>query len=407
MKISIQEAWNILCGLTLSPLIEKVSILEATGRVAAIDVRAAHESPPFDQSRYDGFAVGEVNDTHSLTFKVSQEKAITAGDPKAYRVAKGCAIPIMTGAPIPEGTWMVVPREACDIQGGTIVIRHLPDRERMILKKGADFTKGSPLLKNGELITPIHIAFLALDGRHSVEVYRRPTISVISFGDELMPFTSKKLEKSKIRNSHVPLIHALLSPFGAVVREKRVIDDQVKMEESLREEADAGTQIIVTTGGLGKGVKDLTQKALHAIRAFPLFEGINAVPIGTFSCYLYKNKVVFSMPGGMIGVLLLTKLYLLPFVKKLQKMPYSRDVGPFQAMKVLPKNALFIPVKRPLGKQPVRFVKAKCWREDKHRWAAPLEENTLRSMNAFIVLNLTEPTKRDEVPVFLLWEETP
>ena len=407
MKTTIQEAWNILCDLTLSPLIEKVSILEAVGRVAAMDVRAAHESPPFDQSRYDGFAVGEANDKYSSSFKISQENAITAGDPKAYRVAKGRAIPIMTGAPIPEGACMVVPQEACDVQGNTIVIRHLPDKERMILKKGADFIKGELLLKNGEPITPIHVAFLALDGRRTVEAYRRPTLSVLSFGDELMPFTSKDLGESKIRNSHVPLIHALLSPFGTVVREKRVADDQERIEKALRKEADADTQIIVTTGGLGKGIKDLTQKALHAIRAFPLFEGINAVPIGTFSCYLYKNKVVFSMPGGMIGVLLLTKLYLLPFVKKLQKMPYPREVGPFQAMRVLPQKIPFIPSKRPSGKQPVRFAKAKSWREGKHHWVSPLEESALRTMNAFMVLNLIKPTNRDEVPVFQLWEEIP
>ena len=117
------------------------------------NIIAKSDSPPVTQSRFDGFALG--GPTESLSYKITTNTAITAGDNGKYILSRGDAIPIMTGAPLPEGTSQIVPFEMCQVNGQILKVEKLPSKERMVLKKGSDFSKGQKFLKRGEKINQI------------------------------------------------------------------------------------------------------------------------------------------------------------------------------------------------------------------------------------------------------------
>ncbi len=394
----MEQAWNMLRNLQILTPSESIPIVAAAGRWASRNIRARHDSPPFDQSRYDGYALGEAENT---TYKLLGNKAITAGDDTFYCLHKGEAIPIMTGAPLPEGTVAIVPEETCQIDHHTLKIRRFPEKGGMWLKKGSNFSKGDVYLKRGERINPMHVAFMALDGRDRINVFSRPAVAVVSSGDELSSTEATSLKKAQIRNSHPALIQALLTPYGQISRKVHVPDRVDLMKKALLEALQSEALITITTGGLGLGIKDLTRRVIRETGATALFEGIHAIPIGTFSCYLHGEKVIFALPGGMVGVLLISKLFIEPFLKKIQGARPTPFPGPFRTMRLKRGNETM----KQRGNK-IRFVKARYWEEGEERWVSPLDPHiqSLSDMNAFILSGISIGQEGNNVPVFTLWE---
>ncbi len=401
--ISLQAAWTKLKDIQSLTEPEFILISESVERYAAEDVIACHDSPPFTQSRFDGYALGSPGESPSL-FRIITNRPITAGDGSTFNLSKGEAVPIMTGAPIPDGAAEIVPNEYCRIERNILKIRSLPVKSRMFLEKGEDFKKGDIYLKRGEKITPVHVAFMALDGREEISVFSRPNIAIICSGDELEAHTETSLKKGKIRNSHPELIKALLAPHGKPQVVKRLPDNLGIMKETLRDVFQSDSRIIITTGGMGQGVKDLTRQAIREAGAIPLFEGIEAVPIGTFSCYRYNKKTIFSLPGGMVGVILLIKLFVLPFVRMAQGWTAPPSPGPFVKAKI--DEAWELSKTGGNSRRGTRFIKAFMWDERGTKRVAPLKMGSqpLTKMNAFIVL---EPNTKEKhlktVSVFKVW----
>ena len=411
MKVSLEHAWDLIKGVDLFTDSEITTIFNASGRISYKDIYAENDSPPFDQSRFDGFALGNLQNDET-SYRIIYEKPITAGDSSKYVISEGEAFPIMTGSPIPKGTRLIVPHESCTIQGSKLVLREIPKKRRMILTKGADFTRGDILLKKGEKINPLRVAFLALDGKSHIEVFSLPSLCVISLGNELTSIRAKRLKTAMIRNSHPALIQSLIHLNGKVRYRKHVADDLDKIKKNLTKTLHSKAQVIVTTGGMGTGIKDLTRKAVRAVGAVPLFEGVDAVPIGTFSCYLYNKKIIFCLPGGMVGVLLLTKLFIVPFLMKMQGAEFPPEIGPFETALLTGSptkklNTNSFPIKGRETQKTIRFIKARSWiNEHGKTLVTPLDAEALLKINSFIVIKSrdTAITGR-RVPIFSLWKE--
>ena len=386
---------------------ETIPITKSAGRVAYCTLIAKHDSPPFTLSRFDGYALGEPKNGKRDVFKITHDMPITAGDGTTYYLSRGEAIPIMTGAPVPNGTHQVIPSEMCRRKNRFLFIDQYPGKGRMILERGANFSKGQILLKRREVINPVHVAFMALDGRETIDVFSLPSVFVVSFGDELTSVREVSLKAGKIRNSHPSLIQALLSPYGIIKQQTHVADD-IKIMKATLEKFLASDQVIgITTGGMGQGIKDLTPKTLEEIGAAPLFRGVNAFPIGTFSCYQCKNKLIFSLPGGIVGVLLLTRLFIYPFVRKAQGWLPPSSIGPFYQAKLEDGSKSSL---KKLRKR-VRFIKARVWDDKGIKKVKPLSsKSSLTEMNAFILKGFRNLIKGNHepgwVPVFILWNES-
>jgi molybdopterin molybdotransferase len=398
---TVQQAWEILMRLNIKTGPERVPIAQAAGRKAFEDVSAACDSPPFSLSRYDGYALGEKNT--SDWFDIIIKTPLTAGNVFEKSLKSQQAIPIMTGAPLPEGTHYIVPHERCLISGTRLRPRLIDQNSRMSLRQGLNFRKGETYLLAGTTITPLHVAFLAMDGKSDVKVFSKPCLAVVSTGDELSVVIEKNLQKGHIRNSHPSLIYSALLRYGIVTQSEIVSDDPVLLKERFAYYINSDEDVIITTGGLGKGVRDFTRTVLKETGCFPLFEGIAAWPVGTFSAYETNGKIVFAFPGGLVSVLLLTKFFLEPFLKMIQGWQSPGNPGPFSAVELLDFSS-DLPRFFPAKKGWIRFIKARCLRQENSDalYVSPLRSDDLSNLNAFIVSE-DGASLTGKVKVFRLW----
>jgi len=400
---TVQQAWEILMSFYIRRVRSEVlPIHQAAGKVAFEDVIASSDSPPFSLSRYDGYAMGKSRTAG--WYELVTENPLTAGHVFEGILKPGQAMPIMTGAPLPKGTACILPFELCKVSGKRLRPLLSEANNRMVLEKGQNFRKGDRYISSGDRLTPLHIAFLAMDGRLKVKILSKLHLAVISTGDELSNIAEKNLENGHIRNSHPDMLHSMLSGNGILTRSEILRDDPALMKERFVHYLDADDDIIITTGGLGKGTKDFTRKVLKETGCIPLFEGIFAKPVGTFSVYSANEKIIFSLPGGLISVILLAKLFVEPFIKKIQGYPPLERPGPFFWAKLtgIRSESLCLPVK---NKGWVKFVKARCVLQDdsKTLYVTPLISDSLLKLNAFIVIdNRNSPDGK--VRVFKLWD---
>ncbi|NJD90028.1 MAG: molybdopterin molybdotransferase MoeA, partial [Geobacter sp.] len=179
------EARKLICD-SVTPLgIERVSLIDAVGRVIAEDITAPWDMPLCDNSAMDGYAVRAADCTAgSVSLKVIGY--IPAGGEICCVVLAGCAIRIMTGAPVPPGCDAVVPVEETDGGIDTVVI-HEPVRLRQHIRfSGEDVAAGETIITKGTLLRAPEVSMLASFGKALVPVYRRARVAILSTGDELV-----------------------------------------------------------------------------------------------------------------------------------------------------------------------------------------------------------------------------
>ncbi|HEY6293801.1 MAG TPA: molybdopterin molybdotransferase MoeA, partial [Terriglobia bacterium] len=194
------------------PLTERLGLLAARGRILAEDVSADRDYPPFHRSTRDGFAV-HAGDAAAVPATLKIAGLARAGAPFTGQVAAGCAVEIMTGAPLPEGTDAVVmvehTRQVGPIAPGgsgldarvkpVEIIRPVAPGENVI-RQGSEAPAGSVVLPRGRRLGPGEIGLAASIGRTELQVFARPRVAILPTGDEVVP-VDQRPEWFQIRNS--------------------------------------------------------------------------------------------------------------------------------------------------------------------------------------------------------------
>ena len=208
--ISLEEALKIISGFAKTQNeAEKVALSDSLHRVLAANVFADTDFPSFDKSAVDGYAILKSDINNSLQVI----EFIPAGKKPEKKILPGTCANIMTGAMMPEGAEMVVMKEDVVVNGNEISITN-PNSKENILLQGEDVEKGSLLLKKGIEISPAIIGLLASAGVSEPVVYKKPLISILATGDELVS-PAEIPEPPKIRNSNSAQLAALATESGA------------------------------------------------------------------------------------------------------------------------------------------------------------------------------------------------
>ena len=162
---------------SVSPLgVERVELLAALGRVVAEDVAAQWDLPLCDNSAMDGIAVREADCRVGGFLRVTGY--IPAGGAVTPAIDPGCAVRIMTGAPIPPGCDAVVPVEETEERDGAVLLRERVNRLQHIRFRGEDVRSGDTVVSAGAVIRPPEISMLASFGKATVPVYRRARVAI-------------------------------------------------------------------------------------------------------------------------------------------------------------------------------------------------------------------------------------
>ena len=279
---------------------EKVNIEEARGRIIGQDIYAPINQPPFNRSPLDGYAL-KSEDTlgaskdNPIKLKVVDE-VFAGGDINTILKNKQ-AIRIMTGAEIPEGADCVIRQESTNYDMNEVEIYSELKRYENYCFAGEDVKKGSKLISKGEKLTYIHIGLLAVMGITQVLVQRKPKVGIISTGDEIIS-VGQTLGKGKIYDSNRVAISMRLLDFGCEIVSSKIISDEVHyVSEEIYNLIDK-VYVIITTGGVSVGKKDIMHEVIKTINANRLFWRVKMKP-GTPAIYsIYKNKPIISLSGN-------------------------------------------------------------------------------------------------------------
>ncbi|MEM9351680.1 MAG: gephyrin-like molybdotransferase Glp [Planctomycetota bacterium] len=312
--LSVDQAWGLLKQHAAPLSAEEVSTLDANGLCLAETVTSPIDSPPFDKSMVDGYAV-IAGDT-GLHRAVVEE--VVAGQTPSRLVAPGEAVRIMTGAPMPKGADAVVKREDTDESDPAFVgmLDCKPKPGKCVMHRGAAFQSGETLLQPPKKLGPADLALLTEIGRVSVRVVPRPKAALLPTGDELVPFDQAPAP-GQIRNSNGPMLTALLADLRVPTENLGIGRDD---PEDLARRIEEGLQrdVLILSGGVSAGDKDLVpdileslgvRKVLHKVRVKPgkpIWFGVREKE--------GRRSLVFGLPGNPVSAFVAFHLFVRPML---------------------------------------------------------------------------------------------
>ncbi|MCM8746082.1 molybdopterin molybdotransferase MoeA [Thermomicrobium sp. CFH 73360] len=293
-----REALDIILAHVQRLPTETVMLMQAVGRVLAEPVIAPEDHPPFPAATMDGYAV--IHDDTSPWREVIGEQY--AGHVTDVVVTPGTAVRITTGAPLPAGANAVVPVEDVEVVDDHIVIRRDEVRPgENVRPVGVDIRCGDLVIPAGTVLGPAEIGLLASLGFARVTVSRRPRVSVLSTGDELVE-PDAPLGPGQIRDSNRFMLVAAAERAGAeVIWAGRGPDDVERLTELLRERI-AESDVVITSGGVSVGERDLISAALRTLGTVHI-ERLFMKPGKPFHFVTAGSTLLFGLPGNPVSAL--------------------------------------------------------------------------------------------------------
>ena len=321
--ISLEEA---VARITtpLSPLgTEAVPVGQALGRTLAANLAAPLDQPPFDRSPLDGYAlhsadIAGADRAHPVRLPVVD--TLYAGDEARWPLENGQAIRIMTGAMLPPGCDCVAAQEDTDRGSPVSVFVSLKPFQNYVYQ-GEDYRRGALLLAAGTRLDAAALGVLAGAGLTEVEVCRRPKVGLLTTGDEVISPGSPR-PAGKIYGANQVLLAARLSELGFPVQATHQGDNSDMVAEAMRELLQ-NCDVLITTGGVSVGDRDIFHQALPLLGAERVFWRVDLKP-GTPAMYAtWRGKPILSLSGNPFAAFTTFELLARPLLAAL-----SGEEGP-------------------------------------------------------------------------------
>ena len=398
MKSSFETAREKALSAVPRTGVIQLPLEDALGCILAEDVVAKGPLPRWDNSAMDGFAVRaeECSPEHAL--KVAG--FIPAGSSAEFRVASGCAMKIMTGAPIPAGADTVVPVEEAEESHAGVCF---PEKVRCgmhIRYVGEDVAIGESVLPTGKRLRAAEISLLTSLGITEVAVASPVRVALLSTGDELVA-AGVQPGFGQVIDSNSPALAAAIREAGG---EPVLLGIAADNRGSLRKMLQFGLEcdLLVTSAGISAGDLDLVAEILQELGTEMQFTQVAVKPGKPTSFGLCGKTPIFSLPGNPVSALMMFEVFVRPVL--LTMMGSSQPLRPL----------LQATLAEPLAKKPGRtfFIRVKAFVEEGLLYAISAGDQntgiqkTLVDANAIAVLpeESTGFAAGDKVPVILLGE---
>jgi molybdopterin molybdotransferase len=305
LTVSVEEAQAIILN-SISPLnSETVSITNAFNRILYEDIVADVMIPSVDDSAMDGYAIVS-DDTHGASRNNPVRLRIVGeiqagGSIIGKRVSNGTAIRIMTGAPIPEGADSVIQFEDTEEEAGYVKMFSESVKHRNCKCAGENINKGDRVLQRGDRLRSADVGILASLNYNAVQVYRQPTVSIISTGDELAEI-GEEIQIGQIRNVNAYTLYSEVRKYNALPHYLGIAKDTAQdIKEKLLKALEA--DVVISTGGVSMGKYDFVKEIYSDLNIEILFEWINVKPGRPCTFGKKGNKVIFGLPGYPVPTL--------------------------------------------------------------------------------------------------------
>ncbi|MCH3949702.1 MAG: molybdopterin molybdotransferase MoeA [Acidaminococcus sp.] len=299
--ITLQRAIALIQE-TVRPL-EKVhrNLTELQGYVLAEKITAPGDLPPFPRSPLDGYAlraadIANASSEHPVLLKVIDK--VFAGSVPVQQVTPGTAVRVMTGAMLPKGADCVIRQEDTDYGEKTVSIyaKVLPYQNYVL--QGSDYHRGDVLMNPGTRLDAAAVGILASAGITEAVVWKKPKVSLLVTGSEVVSPFCKELPPGKIYGFNAVFLNARMKELGIPVADVCQEDDDADLIQKKIEELLANSDVVITTGGVSVGQKDVLPEVLEKLQAEIIFQGIMMKPGSPAIFSMVKGKPLLSLSGN-------------------------------------------------------------------------------------------------------------
>lgn len=318
--LTVDEAESVILAATVRLGAETISVARAAGRVLAEPIDSTRRHPPADCSAMDGYAVRRADlraasAENPASLPVVYE--VAAGGHAERALESGEAARIFTGAPIPPGADAVVKQEDTRASPGRVQILVSPGLREHVRDGGEDFEIGDRLIDAGTELGATHAGVLSSIGRTIVSVHQRPTVAILSSGDELVE-PDRPADSGQIVSSNSYTLAAACREVGAQPSYLGIAGDRPQeIEDRLR--AGLRADVIVTSAGVSVGDHDHVRAVLEKIGCELRFWGVLMKPGYplAFGVIESTGALVFGLPGNPVSAAVTFEEFVRPALRKM------------------------------------------------------------------------------------------
>lgn len=321
--LSVPDAATRIAA-AVSPLpVTQVALGEALGCVLAADAVSPITLPHWDNSAMDGYAVHGA-DVAGATEDAPRELpvvgSIAAGAALPPALARGEAMQIMTGAPMPPGADTVIRVEDTDAGSSAVRVTKERDIGKNIRRAGEDVTKGQVAIPAGTPIGAAQIGVLSSIGCASVSVHRKPRVAIFGSGDELVELDgfAEVLAGRRIVSSNRYTLEALVHLSGGVPISLGHAADSLEAVRALLQRAlDAKPDLIITSAGVSVGEHDHTRNAIESMGTALDFWRVRMRPGAPLGFGQVRGIPWIGLPGNPVSAMVTFELFVRPAIRRL------------------------------------------------------------------------------------------
>lgn len=297
IDVSFAHAFDLVMRW-VAPLPEEVVPVEhSLGRAVSRDIASLVDSPSADVSLKDGYAVVAsdiAQASHSKPVTLELLGAKFAGDHREAAVTTGRAVKVTSGALIPLGADGVLSNEFALEEGATV--KAFAPVGSNILKKSTDVCKGEVIVPKHTTLTPSHVGLIAAAGHAAVWVHRKPRVTIIASGDEIVG-PGEHIGRGKVAASNIVTVSAWCKHYHMETK-MLVVGDSAEAIRQAITDALPGCDSVITSGGAWKSERDLVVRVLDDLGWQKHFQRVKIGPGKAVAFGLLHAKPVFCLPGG-------------------------------------------------------------------------------------------------------------
>jgi molybdopterin molybdotransferase len=321
----------------LPPLFERqvevVATENALGRVLAEPVLAREPLPSFARSTVDGYAV-RATDTfgasESLPAYLEWLGEAPMGKTPLQALGRGQCVSIHTGGMLPEGADAIVMIEYTQmVQEAEVEILRAVAIGENVLKTGEDVAVGQLVIQAGASLRPAEIGGLMALGLTHVQVFARPSVGILSSGDELVS-PDISIQPGQVRDINSYSLSALVEQIGGLPKRYGIAPDELQtLKESAQKALDENDCLVITAGS-SASTRDLTSEVIGQLgEPGVLVHGVNVRPGKPTILAVCNGKPVIGLPGNPVSALVIASFFVKPVVQHLmglKKKPFEARI---------------------------------------------------------------------------------
>jgi molybdopterin molybdotransferase len=263
----------------------------------------------------DGYAVHSMGDIEAGdSFTLIGE--VQAGETKETELIPGQAVRIFTGAAVPKDATTIVIQEIVTVEGAKILVNKLVPEGANIRAQGEQIMSGDTGLQEGTVLTPSGIGFLAMMGYADIKVTKKPVITVVVTGNELVP-PGESLSYGQIYESNSVTLVSALEKYGFPVSNIVFVKDSYQETLSKLQLAINQSDVVITSGGISVGDYDFVGRAFGELEVNEHFYKVKQKPGKPLFFATKNDTVIFALPGNPASALTSLYYYILPALKQM------------------------------------------------------------------------------------------